>query len=156
MVFVPLAAMIFKACGKHPIAGIAAGFAGVSGGYSANLLMGSIDASLAGLTQSAAQTMNADYIVNPTCNWFFMFTSCLLYTSYGTICRRTTADRLLLQSGTGNTGKHASGAAGNVAPSGRTGKETSGIERTTGRCYFLCIIEEGGTEPCMSLSLIHI
>lgn len=50
-------------------------------------------------------------------------------------------------------GKHASGAAGNVAPSGRTGKETPGIERTTGRCYFLCITEEGGTEPCMSSSL---
>lgn len=84
MVFVPLAAMIFKACGKHPIAGIAAGFAGVSGGYSANLLMGSIDASLAGLTQSAAQTMNADYIVNPTCNWFFMFTSVALVVGIGT------------------------------------------------------------------------
>ncbi len=85
MVFVPLAAMIFKACGKHPIAGIAAGFAGVSGGYSANVLMGSIDATLAGLTESAAQTIDASYTVNPTCNWFFMASSAILITIVGTI-----------------------------------------------------------------------
>lgn len=84
MVFVPLAAMIFKACGKHPIAGIAAGFAGVSGGYSANLLMGSIDATLAALTQSAAQMVDPNYTVNPTCNWFFMMTSTFLIVVVGT------------------------------------------------------------------------
>ena len=48
------------------------------------------------------------------------------------IYRHSVADKLLLQSGTGNTSKYASGAAGNIAPSGCTGKETSGIERTTG------------------------
>ena len=84
MVFVPLAAMIFKACGKHPLAGIAAGFAGVSGGFSANLLMGSIDATLAGFTQSAAQMSDPNYVVTPTCNWFFMFTSTFFLVAIGT------------------------------------------------------------------------
>ena len=84
MVFVPLAAMIFKACGKHPIAGIAAGFAGVSGGYSANVLMGSIDATLAALTQSAAQLTDPNYIVHPTANWFFMASSAVFITIVGT------------------------------------------------------------------------
>lgn len=84
MVFVPLAAMIFKACGKHPLAGIAAGFAGVSGGYSANLLMGSIDATLAGFTQSAAQISDPNYVVTPTCNWFFMFISTFFLVAIGT------------------------------------------------------------------------
>lgn len=85
MVFVPLAAMIFKACGKHPLAGIAAGFAGVSGGFSANLLLSSNDATLAALTQSAAQLTDSTYTVNPTSNWFFMATSALLVTLIGTI-----------------------------------------------------------------------
>ena len=58
VVFIPLAAMIFKAYNKHPLAGIAAGFAGVSGGFSANLLIGSADATLSGFSQAAAQTID--------------------------------------------------------------------------------------------------
>ena len=84
MVFVPLAGMIFRACGKHPLAGIAAGFAGVSGGYSANVLLSSTDAVLSALTQSAAQITDPTYTVNATSNWFFMATSAVLVTILGT------------------------------------------------------------------------
>ena len=51
VLLVPLAAVIFLAAGRHPLAGLAAAFAGVSGGYSANLLLGTIDPLLAGLSQ---------------------------------------------------------------------------------------------------------
>ncbi len=54
MLLVPLAAVIFLAAGRHPLAGLAAAFAGVSGGYSANLLLGTIDPLLAGLSEEAA------------------------------------------------------------------------------------------------------
>lgn len=83
-IFVPLAGLIFMNCGKHPLAGMAAGFAGVSGGYSANVLMGSIDVTLAALTQTTVDSITKDYHVNPTCNWFFMAFSVLLLVVIGT------------------------------------------------------------------------
>ncbi len=58
VVLVPLGGMIFLAVGRHPIAGIAAAFAGVSGGYSANLLLGTIDPLLAGLSEEAARIID--------------------------------------------------------------------------------------------------
>jgi aminobenzoyl-glutamate transport protein len=75
VLLVPLAAIIFLAAGRHPLAGLAAAFAGVSGGYSANLLLGTIDPLLAGLSQEAAQIIVTDYEVNPACNYSFMFAS---------------------------------------------------------------------------------
>lgn len=84
VVLVPLAAVIFHAVGKHPIAGLAAAFAGVSGGYSANLLLGTVDPLLSGLTQEAARIVNPSYSVNPACNYYFMFASTFLLTILGT------------------------------------------------------------------------
>ena len=54
VVLIPLAAMIFHSLGRHPLAGLAAAFAGVSGGYSANLLLGTVDPLLSGITEAAA------------------------------------------------------------------------------------------------------
>jgi aminobenzoyl-glutamate transport protein len=84
VLLVPLAAIIFLAAGRNPLAGLAAAFAGVSGGYSANLLLGTIDPLLSGLSQEAAQIIDADYTVNPACNYYFMFFSTFLITALGT------------------------------------------------------------------------
>jgi len=84
VLLVPLSAIIFLAAGRHPLAGLAAAFAGVSGGYSANLLLGTIDPLLAGLSQEAAQILVPDYEVNPACNYYFMFISTFLITGLGT------------------------------------------------------------------------
>ena len=84
VLLVPLAAVIFLAAGRHPIAGLAAAFAGVSGGYSANLLLGTIDPLLAGLSEEAAQIVSPDYRVNPACNYYFMATSAFVITAAGT------------------------------------------------------------------------
>lgn len=84
VLLVPLAAAIFLAAGRHPIAGLAAGFAGVSGGYSANLLLGTIDPLLAGLSEEAARLIDPFYEVNPACNYYFMFVSTFLITAAGT------------------------------------------------------------------------
>ncbi|OOF29173.1 AbgT family transporter [Salinivibrio sp. IB872] len=75
VVLIPLAAMIFHSLGRHPLAGLAAAFAGVSGGYSANLLLGTVDPLLSGITESAAQMIDPDYSVGPEMNWYFMFVS---------------------------------------------------------------------------------
>jgi len=84
VLLVPLSAVIFLAVGRHPIAGMAAAFAGVSGGYSANLLLGTIDPLLSGLSQEAARIIDSSYMVNPACNYYFMFVSTFLITALGT------------------------------------------------------------------------
>ncbi|MCO7187180.1 MULTISPECIES: AbgT family transporter [unclassified Pseudoalteromonas] len=68
---IPLAGVIFYAMGRHPLAGIAAAFAGVSGGFSANFIPSGIDPLLQSFTQSAAQIIDPDIAVNPLNNWFF-------------------------------------------------------------------------------------
>jgi len=72
VVLVPLAGVIYAAAGRHPIAGIAAAFAGVSGGFSANLFPGQLDALLFGITQSAANTVFPDWQANIAGNWYFI------------------------------------------------------------------------------------
>ncbi|MCB0769574.1 MAG: AbgT family transporter [Flavobacteriales bacterium] len=84
VLLVPLAAVIFLAAGRHPLAGLAAAFAGVSGGYSANLLLGTIDPLLAGLSQEAARIIDPNYLVNPACNYYFMFVSTFVIAGLGT------------------------------------------------------------------------
>ncbi len=75
VVLIPLAAMLFHSLGRHPLAGLAAAFAGVSGGYSANLLIGTVDPLLSGITETAAQMIDPTYAVGPEVNWYFMFVS---------------------------------------------------------------------------------
>jgi aminobenzoyl-glutamate transport protein len=84
VVLVPLGGMIFLAIGRNPIAGIAAAFAGVSGGYSANLLLGTIDPLLAGLSEEAARIVDPIYTVNPAANYYFMFVSTFFIAAIGT------------------------------------------------------------------------
>jgi aminobenzoyl-glutamate transport protein len=84
VVLVPLGGMIFLAVGRHPIAGLAAAFAGVSGGYSANLLLGTIDPLLAGLSEEAAHIIDKAYEVNPAANYYFMFVSTFIIAAVGT------------------------------------------------------------------------
>ncbi len=75
---IPIGGVLFYAAGRHPIAGICAAFAGVSGGFSANFIPSAIDAILQGLTQSAAQVIDAEYEVAVLCNWYFAAASSLV------------------------------------------------------------------------------
>lgn len=84
VILIPLGAMIFRAYGRHPLAGFAAAFAGVSGGYSANLLIGSLDPLLAGISQAAASEIDPGYEVSVMGNYFFLFVSTFLITILGT------------------------------------------------------------------------
>lgn len=84
VVIVPLGAAIFHSLGRHPLAGLAAAFAGVSGGYSANLLIGTVDPLLAGITEEAARIFDPTYEVHPAVNWYFMIGSTFLITALGT------------------------------------------------------------------------
>jgi aminobenzoyl-glutamate transport protein len=68
---IPLGGIIFHAAGRHPLAGIAAAFAGVSGGFSANFIPSAIDPMLQGISQSAAQIIQPGVTLNPLNNFFF-------------------------------------------------------------------------------------
>ncbi|MDD1783502.1 AbgT family transporter [Enterovibrio sp. ZSDZ35] len=80
---IPLGGIIFHAAGRHPLVGIAAAFAGVSGGFSANFIPAGIDPLLAGFTQSAAQVLDKDYVVNPLANLYFTGMSSFLIVAIG-------------------------------------------------------------------------
>jgi len=84
VLLIPLSGVIFMAVGRHPIAGMAAAFAGVSGGFSANLVLGTIDPLLAGLSQEAAGILDPSYRVNPTANYYFMIASTFIIAAAGT------------------------------------------------------------------------
>jgi aminobenzoyl-glutamate transport protein len=83
VVLIPLAMAIYRSLGRHPLAGMAAAFAGVSGGYSANILIGTVDPLLAGITEEAARLIDPEYEVHPAVNWYFMIVSTFLITGLG-------------------------------------------------------------------------
>ena len=84
VVLIPLGALVFMAFRRHPVAGIAAAFAGVSGGFGANFLIGSIDPILSGLSESAAQIVQPDLSVGPAANYYFMVASAFMIVLVGT------------------------------------------------------------------------
>lgn len=85
VVLVPLGAIVFLSFKRHPLAGLAAAFAGVSGGFSANLLLGTLDPLLAGITNEALSAGGIDASILPTSNYYFMVASTILITFLGTI-----------------------------------------------------------------------
>ena len=84
VILIPLGAVLFAGIGRHPIVGLAAAFAGVSGGFSANIFLTALDPLLAGLTQEAARLYDPNYTVAVTANYYFMIASTFLLTIIGT------------------------------------------------------------------------
>ncbi len=80
---IPLGGVIFYAAGRHPLAGIAAAFAGVSGGFSANFVPSSLDPLLQGLSQAGAQILDPNIVLNPLNNYFFTTASSILIIGFG-------------------------------------------------------------------------
>ncbi len=83
VVLPPVAAALYHAVGRSPLVGLAAVFAGVAAGFSANLLPTSLDPLLGELSTSAARLIEPDYAVAATANWGFMVASTLLITGVG-------------------------------------------------------------------------
>lgn len=97
VVLPPLGALIFAAMGRHPLAGLAAAFSGVSAGFSANLVLSGTDVLLGELTIDAAATIDPSYAatMNLAMNWFFIAVSVFLLTAIGTwVTERIVSPRL--------------------------------------------------------------
>lgn len=100
VLIIPMGGVIFHSIGRHPIAGMAAAFAGVSGGFSANLLIGTIDPLLAGLSTEAARIIDPEYYVLPTANYYFMAASAIVVALAGTwVTNRIVEPRLGVYTG---------------------------------------------------------
>ena len=83
VVLIPLAGVVFAAAGRHPVAGIAAAFAGVSGGFSANIFPGHLDALLLGITEPAARLLDPTWTANIAGNWWFILGMTVVFTPLG-------------------------------------------------------------------------
>lgn len=83
VVLPPIAALMFKSVGRSPLAGVAAVFAGISAGFSSNLLVTSLDPLLGSLTQTGARVIEPGYELNAACNWWFLAASTFLLTLVG-------------------------------------------------------------------------
>ena len=84
VVLIPLGAALFASMKRHPIAGLAAAFAGVAGGFGANFVITPGDSLLAGISEAAAQTLDPYYSFNILGNWYFMIASVFLIVIVGT------------------------------------------------------------------------
>jgi aminobenzoyl-glutamate transport protein len=80
---IPLGAVIFQAAGRHPLAGIAAAFAGVSGGFSANFIPSALDPMLQGISQAGGRLIDPELTLNPLNNWYFTSASTVLIVALG-------------------------------------------------------------------------
>ncbi len=71
IVLIPLAAFIYAEAGRHPLAGAAAAYAGISGAFAGNYLPGQFDVLMLGITNASARLLAPDYVLNPLGNWWF-------------------------------------------------------------------------------------
>ncbi|MBM7552009.1 AbgT family transporter [Thalassobacillus pellis] len=100
----PLAAMVFFTVGRHPLAGLAAGFAGVGAGFTANIIIAGTDALLSGITTEVVQTLDPDMVVTPVDNWYFMMVSVVVLSITGAlITEKIVEPRLGQYDGKGGT-----------------------------------------------------
>ena len=79
-----LAATAFQAVGKHPLAGLIAGYAATNAGFTANVLITGTDALLCGVTEEAAHIIDPTATVSAASNWYFMISSTIILTFVGT------------------------------------------------------------------------
>lgn len=130
VVLPPLGALLFVRLGRHPLAGLAAAFAGVSGGFSANLFITSLDPLLAGITQTAARLVDPGYEVMPTGNYYLMVVSTFVLTAVGAlVTHRVVEPRLGTYIGDG--GPESPESEGDSRASGR------GL-RNAGLAFLVC------------------
>ncbi|WP_100010335.1 AbgT family transporter [Lentibacillus sediminis] len=113
----PLAAMVFYNIGRHPLAGLAAGFAGVGAGFTANIMITGTDALLSGISTEVIQTVDQSLTVTPVDNWFFMIASVFILTAVGGLVTEKLVEPRLGQY-EGNVGKEITQS---------TGQETKGL-----------------------------
>lgn len=145
VVLIPLGAVIFHGMGRHPIAGLAASFAGVSGGFSANLSLTALDPLLAGFTQPAARLVDEAYVVDPTANWWLMIALVPVYVVAATfVTERVLEPRLGKYTGTVVDDRGAGATDAEAGTAAEPGAPLSDVERKgllwAGATFAACLL----------------
>lgn len=123
VLLIPLAALTFHSAGLNPLAGLAICFAGVSGGFAANILLSTADPLLSGISQEAARILDKTYVVTPVSNWYFMSVSSILIVSVGTFI----ANKITIPFLGDYKGEHQSAALEGLSPSEKKGLWVAGL-----------------------------
>ncbi|MEQ1864166.1 MAG: AbgT family transporter [Micropepsaceae bacterium] len=111
LVYIPLAGLIFAAAGRHPVLGLAVGFAGTGVGLSGNLFPGQYDVLILGITESGARVIQPDWTMNPLGNWWFGLGIATLFTALAwIIAERVVGPRLGAWNGDNGAGELAAAA----------------------------------------------
>lgn len=84
IVLPPIAALVFMSIGRNPLVGLIVTYAAIAGGFSANLLISSLDVLLLGITDSAAQIVDPSYSGRATMNYYFLIVSTFMLMIIGT------------------------------------------------------------------------
>ncbi len=128
VVFIPLAGLLYAAVGRHPLVGVAAAFAAVSGGYAGNITPGQIDVLLFGFTQEAARIIDPDWVMNPLGNWWFILAIVVLFTPIiWFVTDRVVEPRLGKWGGTSDDSVKAELAKSEVTPLEKRGLAWAGV-----------------------------
>ncbi len=83
VVLPPLAAVVFAAAGRHPIAGLACAYAATIASFAGNPLPGQFDALILGFTEPAARLLDPTWTANIAGNWYFTATGAVAFTLVG-------------------------------------------------------------------------
>ncbi|MEU0239797.1 AbgT family transporter [Nocardiopsis sp. NPDC006198] len=78
VVIPPLAAMVFKAAGRHPVAGLLGAYAAATAAFSCSPFVTSTDALLSGVTNAAAEPLGLGTYVSPISNYFITLAIALI------------------------------------------------------------------------------
>jgi aminobenzoyl-glutamate transport protein len=128
VVFIPLAALLYAAVGRHPLVGLAAAFAAVSGGFAGNITPGQIDVLLFGFTEEAAQIIDPNWSMNPLGNWWFILAIVIVFTPIiWFVTDRIIEPRLGTWGGTEDTAVQAELAKSAVTPLEKKGLAWAGV-----------------------------
>ncbi|MDP3749840.1 MAG: AbgT family transporter [Phenylobacterium sp.] len=80
VVIIPLVALIYAEVGRHPLAGVAIAYAGISGAFAGNIIPGQFDVLILGITEPAARLIDPGFVMNPLGNWWFTLAIGVLFT----------------------------------------------------------------------------
>jgi aminobenzoyl-glutamate transport protein len=133
----PIAALLFAAAGRHPLAGLAAAFAGVSGAFSANILPAPLDVLLIGFTQEAARASKLlpGYEPQVLGNYYFLAVTALVLTPVGTwVTHRFVEPRL------GPWKPQEDHRLGDLTPEERRGLRAAGLALALTVALFLVLV----------------
>lgn len=151
VVFIPLAAIIYASVGRHPLVGLAAAFAAVSGGYAGNITPGQIDVLLFGFTQEAARIIEPGWLMNPAGNWYFILAIVCLFTPVAWfITDRVIEPRLGKWGGTPDTEIAADLAKSEVTPAEKRGLKYAGIVALVVVAVFAALTMVPGYSPLVN------